>query len=56
MFTRRRIGAAVLAALIAAGAGSASAENVLRWAYQADAPSLDPHGSANALAMSTSRW
>ena len=52
MFTRRRIGAAVLAALIAAGAGSASAENVLRWAYQADAPSLDPHGSANAFVIS----
>ena len=52
MFTRRRIGAAALAALIAAGAGSASAENVLRWAYQGDAPGLDPHGSAQTFFLS----
>ena len=52
MFMRRKIVAAALAAIISAGAGTASAENVLRWAYQADAPSLDPHGSANAFVIS----
>ena len=52
MFVRRKIGAMALAAFMAAGAHTATAENVLRWAYQADAPSLDPHGSANAFVVS----
>lgn len=39
------IGSALLAA-------PAAAENVLRWAPQADAPSLDPHGSSNSFALS----
>ena len=52
MFVKRKIGAMALAAFMAAGAHTAAAENVLRWAYQADAPSLDPHGSASTFVVS----
>ena len=52
MFVKRKIGAMALAAFMAAGAHTATAENVLRWAYQADAPSLDPHGSASTFVVS----
>lgn len=38
---------AFVAAALATGPLPAAAENVLHWAYQADAPSLDPHGSSN---------
>ena len=52
MFVKRKIGMMALAAFMVAGAHMAAAENVLRWAYQADAPSLDPHGSANTFVVS----
>ena len=38
--------------LCAAFATPVLSENVLRWSYQADAPSLDPHGSGNAFVVS----
>lgn len=49
MFFKCLLPAAMSAALTA---GPALAENVLRWAPQADIPSLDPHGSSNGFALS----